>query len=128
MDGEDIPLELIPDRNRLSYRSVLRRRKKEVEVQNQAQEIDPSLKKSNLFNGYVPGVTKSFREAVEDLLSENNLLLQPRIGSNSNKDGKQVYECGKQHIPIYFDQNIVYVFKDKEWQPISVDFLISLST
>ena len=126
--NEVISINILPERNRISYRSVLRRRMKELSVQNRTQaSIPTSAPTANTFNGFVPGVTKPFREAVEDVLNENNLLLQPRLGAHAKKDGKQVYECGMRRIPVLFDQNIIYAFQDKEWRPLPIDSLISIA-
>jgi hypothetical protein len=65
--------------------------------------------------------TPTFRDVVEEYAKERGILFQPRMGVNALKDGKQVFLFGK--APIYMVGDVIYGFKDSDWQPISLDQL-----
>jgi hypothetical protein len=68
--------------------------------------------------------TPSFREVVEEFARDRGISFQPRMGSNSLKDGRQTFDFGE--TPIYVEGDVVFALKDKEWQPVPLDQLSSL--
>lgn len=69
------------------------------------------------------GTTPTFREVVEEFASEREILFQPRIGTNATKDGKQVFLFGQ--FPVYLDANVIFMWHETVWRPISLDSLAS---
>ena len=118
-----------PARMTISYRSTLSRRLAEAKTREKLAAGSSSSQQSTrtFYQGFVPGVTRSFREAFEDLCNQNGLLLQPKLGLNATKDGKQVFECGNRNVSMYFDADIIFALQGKEWRPISVDALMMMA-
>uniref|UniRef100_A0A6U2SC08 Uncharacterized protein n=1 Tax=Leptocylindrus danicus TaxID=163516 RepID=A0A6U2SC08_9STRA len=131
VQGDSKQLEELkpPSRMTISYRSTLTRRLLEAKTREKLAVGSSSSHRptKTYYQGFVPGVTRSFREAFEDLCNQNGLLLQPRMGQNTKKDGKQVFECGNKNVPIYFDADIIFALQEKEWRPISVDALMLMA-
>lgn len=116
----------LPDRSLLSYRKALRRRSKEAKNIRSKSSYSSLHKNAEVYHGFVPGVTRSFREAAEDVFKENGIFLNPRL-DNGKIDGKQVYECGENSIPIYFDSDVIFYYQNKTWKPTSIDALMSVA-
>jgi tuftelin-interacting protein 11 len=65
--------------------------------------------------------TPTFREVVEEFARDRGISFQPRMGSNSLKDGRQTFYFGQ--TPIYVEGDVVFALKDKEWLPVPLDQL-----
>jgi hypothetical protein len=67
----------------------------------------------------------TFREVVEELARERDIVFQPRMGSNSTKDGKQVFLFGS--LPLYLDGDVVFCLMEAKWKPVSLDRLVEMA-
>jgi tuftelin-interacting protein 11 len=64
--------------------------------------------------------TVSFKEALEQLAEDNEILFLPKVGKQEK--GKQVYTFGK--ISVYLDNRLVYALSAGEWRPMALDELL----
>jgi len=69
-------------------------------------------------------VPTTFRQVVEQRARQLGILFVPQ--PNKYEEGKQVYSFGK--MSIFFESNVVYAFDTirRQWNPISLDHLISI--
>jgi tuftelin-interacting protein 11 len=67
----------------------------------------------------------TFQEVVEELARERDIVFQPRMGSNSTKDGKQVFLFGS--LPLYLDGDVVFCLMEAKWKPVSLDRLVEMA-
>ena len=67
--------------------------------------------------------TVSFKEALEQLAEDNDLLFLPKVGKQEK--GKQVYTFGK--ISVFLDNRLVYAMSAGEWAPIALDELLEVA-
>ncbi|CEM00674.1 unnamed protein product [Vitrella brassicaformis CCMP3155] len=65
----------------------------------------------------------SFREYLEQVASENDLLMRPKVGRIVN--GKQVHAFGR--VSLYLDQNVTFVLQGGEWKAVSVEALLDMA-
>ncbi|GAX15311.1 tuftelin-interacting protein 11 [Fistulifera solaris] len=70
----------------------------------------------------------TFREVVEELAREHDILFQPKSMNSQSSSGKQVFVFGK--TPIYLESNVVYACENPSlpWKPISMVELIQKET
>jgi tuftelin-interacting protein 11 len=71
------------------------------------------------------GYTPTFREVVTEFAQERDVLFQPRMGNNSTKDGKQVFNFGT--VPVYLDSNVVFALQHGDWKPLALSQLAELA-
>ena len=67
----------------------------------------------------------SFKDVVEEFAKERGIVFQPRMGAKALKDGKQVFLFGKS--AIYMVGDVIYVNKDSDWRPVSLDQLVEIA-
>lgn len=67
--------------------------------------------------------TVSFKEALEQLAEEHELLFLPKVGKQEK--GKQVYTFGK--ISVYLDNRLVYALSGGEWSPMALNDLLEVA-
>jgi tuftelin-interacting protein 11 len=116
---------------RVGYRSILARRSLEEKqkVQEAFVKMDTTslgettarirLQRRNV-------VEPTFRDVVEELARERDVIFQPRMGANALKDGKQVFLFGP--LPMYVDGDVVFCYKDSSWKPVSLDQLVEMAS
>jgi hypothetical protein len=62
-----------------------------------------------------------FRDVVEEYAREKDILFQPKFGSNTTKDGKQIFLFGP--VQVYLDDDVVFALQDGRWSGIALDSL-----
>ncbi|XP_048777997.2 tuftelin-interacting protein 11-like [Ostrea edulis] len=62
----------------------------------------------------------TFKDLVEKAAEENGLLFMPIAGKT--QEAKQVYRYGK--VQIYLDRNVIFVFENLNWIPVSLQNLV----
>ena len=67
----------------------------------------------------------TFKDVLEDFARENQLEFHPRVGAKSSVDGKQVFVFGG--VLIYIESDVIFAFKDSEWNPVSLDQLSTMA-
>mmetsp|Transcript_37217 Transcript_37217/g.90408 ORF Transcript_37217/g.90408 Transcript_37217/m.90408 type:complete len:97 (+) Transcript_37217:2739-3029(+) len=65
--------------------------------------------------------TLTFREVVEEFAKNEGIPFQPRVGSNTMKDGRQIFQFG--NTSIYIEGDVVFALKGKDWIPVPLDQL-----
>jgi len=65
--------------------------------------------------------TPTFREVIEEFAKNEDISFQPRMGSNTMKDGRQIFLFGV--TSIYIEGDVVFALKDKDWLPVALDQL-----
>jgi tuftelin-interacting protein 11 len=70
----------------------------------------------------------TFREVVEELAHEHDILFQPKSMNSQSSRGKQIFVFGK--TPIYLESNVVYACENPSlpWKPVSLEELIQKET
>ena len=103
-----------------NYRVVLARRRL-VRKQQAADDLLRQMEKDDGIEARVrlnvSNDTPTFRQVVEEFASQHGHVLQPRMGANSTKDGKQIYRFGK--LQVYLDSDIVNV--NGVWEPLPLN-------
>ncbi|GAX15322.1 tuftelin-interacting protein 11 [Fistulifera solaris] len=70
----------------------------------------------------------TFRDVVEELAREHDILFQPKSMNGLSSSGKQIFVFGK--TPIYLESNVVYACENPSlpWKPVSMEELIQKET
>ncbi|KAG7373746.1 hypothetical protein IV203_012841 [Nitzschia inconspicua] len=112
---------------RLGYHSVLARRSlqekqkvQEAFVKMDYTSLGETAARIRLQRRNVAEPT--FRDVVEELARERDIVFQPRMGANATKDGKQVFLFGE--LPMFMEDDVVFCYIDSSWKPISLDLLV----
>jgi tuftelin-interacting protein 11 len=66
--------------------------------------------------------TPTFRDVVEEFAKERHIEFHPRGSKTVN--GKQVFVFGG--TPVYMESDVVFAFRNKNWQPVSLEQLSSM--
>jgi len=127
--NDDIFDELEPSpKDMTNYKIILGRRAKEDRLREEEDEMRGTLDQENnaIRKTHAPfyGINgATFREVVEDFAQHNDITFCPKIGSNSTKDGKNIFFLGD--MQIYLDSNVVFVLRGSDWQPTSFEDILS---
>ncbi|KAG7349995.1 GC-rich sequence DNA-binding factor-like protein [Nitzschia inconspicua] len=124
-DGIAKLADLEPER--LGYHSVLARRSleekqkvQEAFVKMDSTSLGETAARIRLQRRNVAEPT--FRDVVEELARERDIVFQPRMGANATKDGKQVFLFGD--LPMFMEDDVVFCYIESSWKPISLDLLV----
>ena len=127
-NGNDPLLSIkLPSQESSNYRTIQARRAKEDRLRDEEQEmkgrVDSSnnvVRKTHLYDHGLQGAT--FREVAEDFANHHDISFHPKIGTNTTKDGKDIFLFGG--VQIYFDSNVIFAFRQLKWTATSLnDFL-----
>ena len=117
-----------PPSSGTNFQSVLARRVKEDRLRAEAaMRAKVAAEQSALSHGNQPfdhqgnGGVATFREVVEDFARQNDIDFAPKFGTNSTRDGKQIFSFGG--VSVYFDNNIVFAQRASSWHPTSLEDL-----
>ena len=112
-----------------NFRLSLARRMKEQEraseenfIRFQSQSMEETEARIRLQRQNIH--TPTFREVVEEFAKDRGILFQPKMGSNSHKDGRQVFQFGE--ASIYIEGDVVFALKSQEWLPVALNQLTNL--
>lgn len=100
--------------------STERRREAEAAALAAAAEKQKAEAARNVASQNVPS---NFKDLIQNLAEENNLLFMPI--SNRRHEGKALYSLGK--VTLFIDRGVVFVHTQGVWKPVSLQDLMIMA-
>ena len=120
-------LEMDPYLQYTNYKTVQARRAKEDRLKEEEEAMNGKVDETNtVIKTHVSIHGKggaTFKDVVGDFARHHDVSFYPKCGPNSNKDGKPIFLFGEKQI--YLDSNVIFALQDSQWQPSSLDNLIT---
>ena len=124
---KDDLLEMNPQLHFINYKTVQARRAKEDRLKEEEEAMNGKVDESNnVIKTHVSVHGKggaTFKDVVGDFARHHDISFYPKCGPNSNKDGKPIFIFGEKQV--YLDSNVIFALRDNQWQPCSLDSLIT---